>query len=109
MRTEQPVTLLFFFVTAKKGPTGVSESSDCVVIIHLGIFLQSHNYLISLLIRRLAFTDRVACLVRGGVEFQWSKLRMCCLKVPPKSFRSLFRSDLSLDEKVLIVLKSYAN
>lgn len=72
-------------MTAKKGPTGVSESSDCVVIIHLGILLQSHNYLISLLIRRLAFTDRVACLVRGGVEFQYSNLRMCYRKVPPKT------------------------
>lgn len=54
-----------------KRPTGAVES-DCVVIFHLGILLQSCNCLISLLIRRLAFTDRVACsVVMRVMQIKW--------------------------------------
>lgn len=54
-----------------KRPTGAVES-DCVVIFHLGILLQSCNCLISLLIRRLAFTDRVACsVVMRVIQIKW--------------------------------------
>jgi len=54
-----------------KRPTGAVES-DCVVIFHLGILLQSFNCLISLLIRRLAFTDRVACsVVMRVIQIKW--------------------------------------
>lgn len=38
-----------------KRPTGAIERGDHVVIFHFGLPLQSHNYLIRLLIRRLAF------------------------------------------------------
>lgn len=59
--------ILCFSMWHLKRPTGAIESSDCVDIFHLGILLQSCNCLISLLIRRLACTDIMACsVVMGG-------------------------------------------
>lgn len=52
-------------------PTGAVES-DCVVIFHLGIVQQSCNCLISLLISRLAFPDRVSCsVVMRVMQMEW--------------------------------------